>query len=349
MSNFFLAMMLLVLAVAGVVIRKTYDQVPLKELKRQAGKHDPVASRLYSAAAYGSSLRGLLWLFIGLTSAGGFILLAIEAPAWLSFCIVALTLYIAFALLPATRVSPFGRQLTYQVTPAILWILNYLHPLLNRSVGSAQRKFARLPHTGLFERDDLLELIAKQKDQPDSRFTPEELDIASRALQFSDHKVRDILIPRHDIKTVFANDTIGPILIDEMHQSGGGYVLVKETKKGPFTGWLEFKQLNITTTGRVHDVMHQTVYYLHENDSLSEALHAFFVTNHSLFVVVNSAEDYLGVMTVEKLLKQLLGHVPGDEFDQYADPAAVAARHTKQTETADNDETPVKTDEIVIE
>ena len=88
--------------------------------------------------------------------------------------------------------------------------------------------------------------------------------------------------------------------------------------------------------------MSDKVYYLHENDSLSTALHAFYTTNHPIFVVVNSFEEFVGIITVEGLLDQLLGHVPGEDFDQYSDLAAVAARHT-------NKETPVKTDEKVIE
>jgi CBS domain containing-hemolysin-like protein len=73
--------------------------------------------------------------------------------------------------------------------------------------------------------------------------------------------------------------------------------------------------------------MDETVYYVHENDTLSEALHAFFVTNHPMFIVVNSFEEFVGIITVENILHQLLGHIPGEEFDQYANLSAVAAKH----------------------
>ncbi|MGH7194765.1 MAG: CBS domain-containing protein, partial [Candidatus Saccharimonadales bacterium] len=101
-----------------------------------------------------------------------------------------------------------------------------------------------------------------------------------------------------------------------------------------------------------------TVYYLHVKDSLSEVLHAFFVTNHPVFVVINSSEEYVGMISVEDILRQLVGHVPGDDFDQFADPEAVAARHPAvrrrhggrdepdaNTPDESDAETPVKTDE----
>lgn len=329
MADFIFALILLSLAIAGVVIRKTYYYLPAHELKRQAQRHDRVAAQLYRAVAYGNSLRSLLWLLIALTSAGGFVLLVRVAPIWLSLVAVVLLLWAAFSWLPASRVTRVGMKLTALVTPAITWLLNYIHPLLSRGAGVVEKRYSAPRHTGLFERDDLLQLIDHQQEQADSRLQPEELEIARRALSFDDYKVADILTSRKQIKTVLSGDTVGPILIDELHKSGQEYVLVRDAAKGPFVGTLAVQRLGLQSSGQVRDIMETTVYYLHENDILSEALHAFFATNHPLFVVVNSFEEYVGIITVENILRQLLGHVPGDDFDQYADIAAVAARHQK--------------------
>ena len=151
------------------------------------------------------------------------------------------------------------------------------------------------------------------------------------------------MVPRRKIKTVLAGDTLGPVLIDELHKNGQEQVLVREKAKGPFVGTLRFSQLGIDSKGHVSGVMQPTVYYVHENDTLGEALHAFFMTNHPVFVVINSAEEYVGMISVEDILRQLVGHVPGDDFDRYSDPEAVASRHPAVRKT------PVKTDEEVVE
>lgn len=358
---------LLVLALLFVVIRKTYYSIPLKELKRKAGQHDKLAKTLYPAVAYGNSLRSLLWLIIGFLSAGSLILLARSLPVWVSLLIVGPVLWITFSYLPASKVGTLGAWLTRRVTPTIVWLLNYLHPLLSRSADAVEKRYKVVKHTGLFEREDFMDLIHRQQKQKDNRLTVEEVEIITRALSFSDYTVADVLTPASQIKSVLADDVVGPILIDELHQSGQSLVLVRESKKGPVVGSLEFRQLDIHSHGHVRDIMNQTVYYLHENDSLSEALHAFFVTNHPVFVVVNSFEEYLGIITIENILHQLLGHVPGDDFDQYADMQAVAARHTKRHEIEidaeidmaeeeakeaqgdEPDEESVKTDEEVVE
>ncbi len=315
---------------------------------------------MYRAAAYGSSLRGLLWLYIGLTAAGGLVLLAREVDIWVSLLVIGPLLWIAFSLIPASRTTKSGTWLTVLVTPFIAWLLNYLHPLLNRGTDKVRSRYTAPDHTKLFEREDLIRLIEKQQGQEDSRFSEEELEIAIRALSFDDYRVADIMTPRKKIKTVLAGDTLGPILINEVHESGGELALVRETAKGPFVGSLRFIQLGLESEGRVSDIMAPAIYYVHEADSLGEVLHAFFATNHPVFVVVNSSEEYVGVITVEHMLRVLLGHLPGDDFDQYADLEAVAARHPhirkpkKSDEPdkepdGDSDETPVKTDEEVVE
>ncbi len=329
MTRLIFAAVLLILAMAAVIVRKTFYAVPLHELKRRAEHNDELAVKLYRAAAYGTSLRGLLSVFIILTTAGGFVLLIKVAPVWLSLLVVVVLLWAAFYWAPTSKTSGFGTKLTTLFTPTLSWLLDGLHPLLRRPAAMAEKRHSARAHTGIFERNDLLKLIERQTGQSDNRLPEQELEIAKRALTFSDHTVGEVLTSRKLIETVVATETVGPILIDELHKSGQDYVLVKDKPKGMIVGSLELKNLGIHSDGTVADHMDSKIYYVHENDSLSEALHAFYLTNSPLFVAVNDFEEYVGIISVENILKQLLGHIPGDDFDEYADVAAVAARHTK--------------------
>lgn len=367
MNEYILATFFLVLAIGGVVVRKTYYYVPLRELRRRAERGEPLARRLYPAAAYGGGLRVLLWLYIGLMSAASIILLARLLPIWVSLAVVGPLMWATFSWLPASRVTPFGARLTLIVTPIIVWLLNYLGPWLSRGSDVVYKHNPTMAHTGLFERGDLVELIEQQQRQTDSRLGDEELEIARRALNFSEYKVRDVLVPRKKVKMVLARDTVGPVLIDELHKNAQGYAVVRDTPKGDFLGTLAFKHLSIESRGQVQDVMNKDVFYVHENDPLSQALHAFFATHQPLFIVVNSFEEYVGIITVEGILRQLLGDMRGDGFEDHHSVAAVAARHpkpkkagkpakkekpkkkTKKKARPAAEETPDKTDEEVVE
>lgn len=328
MLSFLFAVVLLAIAMAGVVLRKTYYFVPPRELKRQAEAGDQVARTLYRAVAYGGSLRALLWLVIAAASAGGFVVLARLAPAWMGFVAVVILLWLAFSWLPNSRVTSLGARLAVWLTPAIAWTLNHVHPLLDAPARRLQGRYAG-GHTGLFERQDIIDLLDAQSRQPDSRVTAEEIDLVKHVLNFSDYKVRDVLRPRTQIKSVSAGDAIGPVLLDELHASGQSSFPVKKSARGKeIIGTLHLNDIGIHSSGTVADHMTGGVTYIHESDNLADALHVFYQTKRQLFVVVNSFEEYVGIITMEDILHQLVGRPePNETLGSHDDPAAVAARH----------------------
>jgi CBS domain containing-hemolysin-like protein len=348
MSNLLLGIIFLALATLGVVMKKTYYFIPAKELKRRAEAQDKIAVSFYRAVAYGSSLRVMLWLYIALTAGAGLVLVAKSFSLFIGLIIVALALYVIFSVLPTMSSSRLGILVTKSATPAVAWLLNYLHPVLDRLSGKVNSFYFANPSTGIYDSSDLMDLLHRQQHQPDSRLSQEEIEIIKRAIAFSDKKVADVLIPRKQIKSILASDTIGPILIDELHKIQQSHVLVKESPKGKVVGSLAFNDLSINSKGHVSDMMNKTVYYLNQDDSLSEALHAFFTTNQAMFIVVNGFEEYVGVVTIEVIIKQLMGHIPGSDFESYTSLQAVASKHQTTNQPVIVQGESVKTDGEVV-
>lgn len=345
MFNLLFGILLVALACLFIVVRKTYLQLPAKELKRRAAKNEPGYSDLYKAVAYDTSLKGFLWVLIIFFSAYGFVLIASHVPVVLSAIIVAALVFVSYIWLPTSRLSKFGQKITIILNPAIVWLLGYLDPIMKKIAAKTEGWSHKEFHSGLFERQDLEETIDKLQHQKDSRFSEEELELARRALSFDDHSVKDVMVAKKHIKIISPDDLIGPILVDELHKNGHTYALVKSSSKGPIEGSINYTKLDLQRSGKIKDIMETTVYYVHQDDRLSEALRAFKTTNHPVLVVVNSHEDYVGVLTVDNILAQLLGHIPGDDFDQYADLVAVANKHTKIHQADEEAETSVKEDE----
>lgn len=329
MTNIILAIIFLTIALIAVVLRKTYLHLPVKELKRRAKRQDLHSTLLYKAVAYGDSLWGFLWAIIVIFSALSFVLLAQKIPLVISIIVVAVVIWIAFSWLPSSRVSEIGESLTRLLNPAIVWLLGYLDPIFKKISNVTTQWSSKQFHTGLFERSDLIELIEKQEHQSGSRFSEEELEIAKRALKFDEHTVGDIMTPRKRLKIISPNSVIGPILVDELHSNGVKNVLVRESSKGPILGFIDYTKLDLQRAGKIKDFMETTVYYVHEKDVLSAALQAFYRTNHPMLVVINDQQDLLGIITVDNILSELLGHIPGEEFDEYSNIEAVASKHNK--------------------
>ena len=331
MLMFIFALVCIALSFIALTLRKTYYYLPERELKRQAKNGDKLAKVLYRAVAYGQSLQLLLWLLIGLFAALGFVLLARIAPPLLGFIAIAVLLWLGFAWVPSQRLTAIGARIAVWCTPTVAWLLRYLNPLTSRFTEWVHWHRPDEVHNGLYEKSDLLEFIERQKHQADSRIPLEELELVERALQFDQVKVRHVFTPRKKVKAVGRGDAVGPILLDELHAAGHSRYPVYDKDVNNIVGTIHVVTLDEAKQGgHVRDFMDKGVAYLHEGDTLADALHAVYTTKHQLFVVVNSFEEYVGIVTLEDILHALVGRPIGDEFDAHHNRVAVAAKHAKK-------------------
>lgn len=330
MIQFVLALGLMLIALISISLRRTYYYLPAKELKRRARTDDPLAKVLYRAAAYGTSLGLLLWTIVALSLAASFVLLDQIVPSWLAFMLEAVVIGVGFAWIPTIQLNKTGTWLVRLLTPAVVWLLEILRPVLERITAFARDHHQVTVHTGLYEHDDLLELLERQKEQPNSRIPHEELDLLIHALTFGNKAVHECMVPRRVVRSISASESIGPLVIRELHDSGHSRFPVYDDKPDNIVGTLYLRDLvGLKHSGIVRNVMESSVYYVHEEYPLEQALHAFLKTKHHLFIVVNRFEEYVGIITIEDIIEQIIGCRIVDEFDAYDDMRAVAADHAR--------------------
>jgi CBS domain containing-hemolysin-like protein len=327
-----LAAIMAFLTLLAISLQKIYHHVPAKELKRRARAGDEYARLLFSAVAYGSGLQLLLWTIVGICAAGFFVALTRSVSAWLAFFGSVSLLWFGFAWLPNSRLTSAGTIVAKIATPLVAWVMSQLHPLVSRVLKVINHYRPVTIHAGLFEKEDLLELIEEQKVAHHNRIDAEALEITKHALTFGDKLIRDVMVPRRAVKFVNATDPIGPILIDELHKSGLSRFPVVGNDPNSIVGTLYLHDLiDLKAGGKVKDVMAKQAFYVHEEKTLSSVLDAFLKTKHHLFMVVNNFEEVVGIIGIEDVIEQILGKPIVDEFDQYEDLRAVAANEAKET------------------
>lgn len=322
-----LGVLLGLLSTVAFVLAKVYGQVPLRELKRRARKGDEVAALLYRAASYGFSV----WIVLGILGLVSlyfaFIALVEGLDVWLAVPIlIVIAIFGFFTVQSRGGLHDTAFWLAAKVSPALAWIAERLHPMLDMVGRALRRIFPLRVHSGLYEKEDLARLLEQQKTQSDNRIAAGEIDLLINALQFGDKTVTDALIPKRVVKSVAADDTIGPVLMGELHATGHSRFPVYEGSKEHIIGTLYLHDLvGRASTGKVRDIMHKRVVYVHENFTLYQTLQAFIKTKKHLFIVVNEFEEYVGIITIEDVLERVIGKLIVDEFDQYDDLRAVAA------------------------
>ncbi len=328
-------------AVAAWVLLQTYRHVPRRELKRLA-RHDEVAGLLYRAVAYGASLKVLL----GCTLVG-FSVLALAAFSaavdfWLAVATVAALLALGWMVfVPGGELTRSSLWLARKLAPGIAWLLERLTPVLDPGVRFVRGRHGVRTHTDVYEKSDLAELLERQKGQPDNRVPESEIELLQHALTFGDKLVSDTLVPMRTVKMVAADETIGPVLMDELNSSGHSRFPVYEGDAAHIVGILYLHDLvSARHGGRVADIMSRKLAYVHEDFRLYQALQAFLKTKQHLLLVVNGFEELVGILTIEDVMEQMAGKLAMDDFDKYDDLHAVAA--TTQTEPAAHEEPEVE-------
>jgi len=183
-------------------------------------------------------------------------------------------------------------------------------------------------HRGTYSREDLDQLLKTIKNQEDNGFRPGEIDMLSHVLAFGDRIVRDVMTPKRVVQSVAVNDSVAPVLMDELHETGHSrFPVYEQTSEGEKVVGLLFihDMLQKMDSRPVRELMRPSVHYVHEDHTLYQTLQAFLKTKQHLFVVVNEFEEYVGIITIEDVLEQAIGKIIVDEFDQYDDLRAVAA------------------------
>lgn len=332
-----LAILLLVLVfLKCLLLYKTSRALPLRELRRRArASTDKRTGALYKLLAFQTSLQIIIWL-LGTVSFVILILLAAKVSGWLS---AALVLVISWAVLDdrfSIRPGGWLWKASSVVAPVVVPAINFLQPLLGRL---ANRLGHPKIHSGIYEREDLLELLDRQKSQIDNRLSERELKAARGALTFGDKMVGNFMMPRKAVWWVSADDPIGPKLMDDLHKTGFMRFPVITGSAKPsnpeVVGTLYLADLlkNLEKSGTVRDIMKKDAHFINESHTLEQALDGFLKSGQHLLVVVNNFEEVVGVLTIEDALGQILGVKISDEFDRYQDKRAVAGHEPSKKDT----------------
>ena len=295
-----------------------------------------MAQLIYRAVAYGASLRLLLGMAMAVSWVLSLAALTTAIGLWLTILLLAAIFVVSWlVLIPGDRLTHGSLWLAKRMAPGIAWLLERIHPVIDGAVHFIGRRHHIQVHTGLYEKADLVDLLEQQKGQPDSRIGESEIELLQHALTFGDKLVSDALIPLRVVRMVATTDAVGPILMDELSKSGHSRFPVYADRRDNVVGVLYLHDLvNAKHSGIVADVMSNKLTYVHEDFTLYQALQAFIKTKRHLFLVVNSFEELVGILTIEDVLEQVIGTPIMDEFDKYDDLRAVAATAAKKEHDA---------------
>lgn len=294
------------------------------ELKKRAQSGDKQAKIIYSLTAQGREV--LVACLLGSLLATTLLTIVLKAHMWgiLAAVLAALSVVVFGIILPFVYGGNLSFGLNAKLAPVASKILLILRPIA-RPLGNMID--ARLGRASiLYSKEQLLRIIDDHTKSPYGDISTDEALLARHSLQFGEIKISEVMVPRKVVDTVSVEDEVVPLFMDELHKSGHSRFPVYDPKQDDtIVGTLYLRNLvGEKKSGTVKKLMSSKVFFVHEELDLNHALNGFIKTKHHLFIVVNNFEEFVGIITIEDVLEQLLGRQIVDEFDAYENLREVA-------------------------
>jgi metal transporter CNNM len=295
------------------------------ELKRKAQLGNKAAKVVYPIRALGHQLMVTLLIGNVIVNAAITALLDTQINGLLAVIITTIIVVLFGEILPMAYLRKYGLEVTAKLAPLLNKMILIFSPVA-KPLGRALDNWLGEEGPSVYSKEELYKILEEHKISEYSDIEEDEIQIVRHALSFGDKQVREIMTPRRVVVSVAADEPIGPILIDELHKSGFSRFPVYNDKKAQnFIGTLFLHDLVGRKDGGVaKDVMRKDVYYVHEEESLDHAMKVFLKTNHHLLIAVNTFEEFVGVISFEDVVEQIIGKQIVDEFDKHADLREVA-------------------------
>lgn len=166
------------------------------------------------------------------------------------------------------------------------------------------------------EPEDREELLAQLRSACDrSLIDTDALSIIEGALQMSDMKVREVMIPRAQMDVLHLDDPIEKIADFVVETAHSRFPAVNEGKDD-IVGIFLAKDLLRYYSGREFDLrdMLRPAVFVPESKRLNVLLREFRVSRNHMAIVVDEYGGVAGLVTIEDVLEQIVGDIE-DEYD----------------------------------
>jgi CBS domain containing-hemolysin-like protein len=325
---------LLMILIAGMrPIRSGLSQF---ERNRRANNGDQMAKDLIRRERLLNKVLSLQRLVIALllVATSG---LSIGAFGWFFGLIVVVIITIWYGALSRTTVIKSLSRRIYSKYESVILRFVERFPTIFKLIGSDSSSDDISSRT-LDSREELEHLVS----QSTGVLSREEKLIIEGGLSFGSKSVESVMIPRSAIDTINKSEFLGPLTLDDLHKTGHSRIPVIDGDIDHVIGILHLRgllALDIKRSVTAEKAMEAKVYYIRQNQNLQHALTAFIRTHHHMFIVVNEFRETVGMLTLEDVVEELLGHQIIDEFDSHDDLRKVAIRnphHNNQPDKTQN-------------
>jgi len=173
----------------------------------------------------------------------------------------------------------------------------------------------------IWSKREMKEMIKIHEDSEDSEIDGDEEKILLGALSFSDKRVKEIMTPKNVVFSLEESVLLSENVLNEIRYSGFSRIPVYRKEKNNIVGVLNVKSLiNLGDNKLVSDVYsEEKIFEVSEYKKLDNLLNQFISRKSHLAYVVDTQDNFVGVVTMEDLIEEILKMEIVDETDTHHD------------------------------
>jgi metal transporter CNNM len=179
--------------------------------------------------------------------------------------------------------------------------------------------FGETESAGLQSRRELGMMITEHLGDSTSELDEDEVEIIRGALQLSEKRVRDIMTPLRSVYCMTPNDAIDAQKIDDIKERGWSRIPIINKQHTVCFGLLLMKDLVDIDFDHEAVAIHELPLYPVQMVGSMTALDTLFrkfITGGAHLIPVEKDDKIVGIVTIEDLLEEIVGHEIEDETDR---------------------------------
>lgn len=200
-----------------------------------------------------------------------------------------------------------------------------LQLLLDKLIGKQESKLQSRHELGL--------LITEHLNAPRSELDDDEIEIMRGAIYLSEKRVRDIMTPINRVYWMTPNDPLTEARIDELKAAGFSRIPVFNTSLTKCYGIILLKEMiDIDFDERLYHVDDLTLHPVQLVGSMTalDTMFRKFIASGTHLIPVERDDQIVGIITIEDLIEEIVGHEIEDETDRSAAVTQARRRLRKQ-------------------
>lgn len=324
---------ILLVALSGLFSGLTLGLLGLDktDLERKIKLGNEKAKKVYSVRKKGNLL--LCTLLLGNVAVNSTLAVFLGSFATGIFAVVVSTgLIVVFGeIIPQATISRYaldvGAKTVWLVKIFIIMLYPVCWPIaktLDKALGEEM--------TTIWSRHEIEEIIKLHEDSPDSSIDADEEKIILGALSFSKKSVQDIMTPRSVVFLLDINTRLDETILKKIKKSGLARIPIYKDEIDNILGVLYSKDLiGAQKNKKIKNVYRKgSLLKISNKKKLDLLLNQFIQKKIHLASVFNEHAEFVGIVTLEDVIEEILKKEIIDEDDRVADLQKIAKRNNSK-------------------